>query len=272
MEPKWELNLGAVRGFNLPEKIIVEEHRLRRALSEQCNGPYNEAGTNLGLALYVEGDNQPIGRGGIKIEPFKNNYIGARISVRKADWNTDAPTYRRFLWQNVEKAIWGCVETLDKKQVSVDMDRLRGDLSRVEEAFLGADLESKSRSSSLEPAEIKGEVSFDETSEDEMDRIVVQYRIEGHGNGQDHDKRVAVENLLDECLSEGDLGNCDGGDIGSGTMNVFCFVSDAKKAREPILQTLRDNGFLDGAVIQETVKGEEKVVWPPDYTGEFSVI
>jgi len=39
MQPKWELNLGAVRGFNLPEKIIAEEHRLRRVLSEHCNCP-----------------------------------------------------------------------------------------------------------------------------------------------------------------------------------------------------------------------------------------
>ncbi|MGA7873642.1 MAG: hypothetical protein WCA22_22375, partial [Candidatus Binatus sp.] len=230
------------------------------------------AGTNLGLALYVEGDNQPLDCGGIKIEPFKKNNIGARIFIRKADWSADAPAYRRFLWKNVERAIWGCVETLDKKQVSLDVDRLRRDLSLVEEAFLGVDLESKSRSNAPEPAETKEQVSFDETSEDEMDRIVVQYRIEGHGNGQDHDKRVAVEKILEECLSEGDLGNCDGGDIGSGTINVFCFVSDAEKAREPILQTLRNNGFLEGAVIQETVKGEDKVVWPPDYVGEFSIV
>jgi len=272
MQPKWELNLGAVRGFNLPEWIIAEEHRLRRALSEHCNGPYNEAGTNLGLALYVEGDNQPLDRGGIKIEPFKKNYIGARIFVRKADWSTDASSYRSFLWQNVEKAIWDCVETLEKKQVSLDVDRLRRDLSLVESEFLGVGLESKSRSNGLESAAIKDEEPFDETSENEMDRIVIQYQIEGHGNGQDHDKRVAVENLLEECLSEGDLGNCDGGDIGSGTMNVFCFVSDAQKARESIIRSLRSSGYLDGAVIQETVKGVEKVVWPSDFVGEFSVV
>jgi hypothetical protein len=268
MQPKWELNLGAVRGFNLPERIIAEEHRLRRALSQYCDGPYNEAGTNLGLALYVEGENLQLDHRGIKIEPFKKNYIGARIFVRKADWSTDTSAFRRFLWQNTEKAIWGCVEALKKKQVSLDADRLRRDLARVQEEFLGSDPESKV----LESAVIKSEMSFDETSEGEMDRIVIQYRIEGHGNVRDHDKRVAVENLLEECLSDGDLGNCDGGDVGSGTMNVFCFVSDAEKAREPILQTLRSNGFLEGAVIQETVKGEEKVVWPPDYTGEFSVL
>jgi hypothetical protein len=250
----------------------LQKHRLRRALSEHCNGPYNEAGTNLGLALYVEGDNQPLDRGGIKIEPFKKNYIGARIFVRKADWNTSAPAYRRFLWLNVERAIWGCVEALDQKRVSMDVDRLRRDLSLVERQFVGINVESKSGPNSLEAAANQALPSSAELPDDEMDRIVIQYRIEGHGNGQDHDKRVTVENLLEECLSESGLGNCDGGDIGSGTMNVFCFVSDTEKARESILQTLRNNGLLDGAVIQETVKGKEKVVWPPDYVGEFSLI
>ena len=78
MEPKWELNLGVVRGLNYP-KDYCGGKSVEKALSDQCIGPYNEAGTNLGLALYIEGDDLQLGRGGVKVEPFRNNYIGAQI-------------------------------------------------------------------------------------------------------------------------------------------------------------------------------------------------
>lgn len=272
MQPKWELTLGAVRGFNLPERIISEEHRLRRALSEGCNGPYNEARTNLRLAILVEGDNLPLDRHGIQIEPFKNNAIGAQIFIRKTDWSTEALAYRRLLWQNVEKAVWACVETLAQKQVSLDVVKLRGDLFLVEREFMGSDLESKPAPNSFASAANGATAPYADVLDGGMDQIVIQYRIAGHGNRNDQDKRAAVENLLDDCLSKDGLGSCDGGDIGSGTMNIFCFVSDTEKARDLIIRTLRIGGLLEGAVIQETVNGEEKVVWPPDYAGDFSVV
>jgi hypothetical protein len=48
-----------------------------------------------------------------------------------------------------------------------------------------------------------------------------------HGSTADLDKRVAVEELMNEGLGWTGLGHCDGGDIGSGTMKIFCYVADA---------------------------------------------
>lgn len=271
MTTNWILSLGTVRGMNIPESIISDECRLRGLLGKHCRGPYDKDGIQIGLALYVEGSGLQLDHRGIRLEPLRKKDVGACIYVHKSDWDTSPSSYRSFLWQSVEQAILGCIETLKKRQISVDVDRLRRDLSLVEGEFLEGSLELKSGSKALEHAATHEELPCAGLPDDEMDRIVIQYRVEGHGNGRDHDKRVAVENLLEGCLSEGKFGNCDGGDIGSGTMNIFCFVSDAQKARGPIIRTLRGSGHLDGAVIQQSVKGEERVVWPPDFAGEFTI-
>ena len=78
-------------------------------------------------------------------------------------------------------------------------------------------------------------------------RIVIQYKIDGRGTTNDLDKRVQVENLMNECLGWKGLGHCDGGDIGSGTMNVFCFVVDAETAVPHVVEELKTNGALNGA-------------------------
>jgi hypothetical protein len=210
----------------------------------------------------------PFTQTGIRTGPFAKNLICADIYVKKADWEASLDSYRRFLWLNVDKAIWSCVEKLKKKKIAFDADKLRQHLSLVEAEFLGEAAKSEEPDSApkTEPMPV------DVYPEDELYPVVIQYRIEGHGTMQDYDRRVKIETLLEEFLSEADLGYLDGGDIGSGTANIFCFLKPERKGTEAIIQTLRKNGYLDGAVIQETVKGEEKVVWPPNYAGEFSVV
>ncbi len=188
--------------------------------------------------------------------------------MKRADWEAPRDSYRRFLWLNVDKAIWSCVEKLRKKKIAFDAEKLRQHLALVEAEFLGED----AKSAEPETVPQSEPMPVDVYPEDELYPVVIQYRIEGHGTTQDHDQRVKIESLLEEFLSEADLGYLDGGDIGSGTANVFCFLKPGRKGTEAVIQTLRKNGYLDGAVIQETVKGKEKVVWPLDYAGEFSVI
>jgi hypothetical protein len=110
-----------------------------------------------------------------------------------------------------------------------------------------------------------------DNSNDELYRVVIQYRITGHGTDEDYDRRVEIEDLLDVSLTELGLGNLDGGDIGSGTANIFCYLKPGKNATEALIEILRKNGVLDGAVIQETVNGEEKIVWPRHYEGELVI-
>lgn len=103
-------------------------------------------------------------------------------------------------------------------------------------------------------------------------RIVIQFPIEGMGTPQDLDKRVQVENLMNECLGWKGLGHCDGGDIGSGTINIFCFVVDAAAAVPHIVAELGTKGLIDGAIIAICSEKGDSVVWPKDFSGKFSIL
>ena len=105
-----------------------------------------------------------------------------------------------------------------------------------------------------------------------METLIIQYKVDGNGTTDDFDKRVEVEELMEECLDGSGLGNCDGGDLGSGTMNVFCFVTDPNKAQRVIVDNLRSHSLLDDAVIAQRVGEDYKVIWPPDFQGKFSVL
>jgi hypothetical protein len=275
MSKDWTVKIRETHWEDVPASIHSERKRLNELLSKYCRGPYDDKEIVIVLGLWLEEKGgRPFKRSGVRLENPVKNIVGARIDVKMADWNTPLPAYRNFLWRNVEKGIWGCIETLKKKQMvmSVDVDRLRRDLALVESEFLGVNRESKPESRALRPNAPTEELTFVGASDDEMDRIVIQYRITGDRNGPDHDRRIAIENFLHECLTGAGLGNCDGGDIGSGTMNIFCFVSDSKKALKVITKALRDSGNLDDAVIGLRDRGEDKVVWPPDYAGEFSLV
>jgi hypothetical protein len=213
----------------------------------------------------VEGTSDPRLPVGIRGEALRKNQIAANVYVKQADWQGSLASFSAFLWANVSKAIWMCVGKLQKNKIAFDSERLRKHLALVEAEFLGVAAKSENPlDNQLMPVDVY--------PADELYQVVIQYRLEGHGTMQDYDRRVKIETLLEEFLSDADLGNLDGGDIGSGTANVFCFLKPGRKGIEAIIKTLRENGYLDGAVIQETVNGEAKVVWPPDYAGEFSVL
>ena len=102
-------------------------------------------------------------------------------------------------------------------------------------------------------------------------RIIVQYRINGMGTPEDLDRGHEVEGLMNECLGWLGLGDCDGNDIGSGTMNIFCFVVDSAVAIPHIVGELKAKGLLEGAVVAISSEEGDTVVWPKDFTGEFSI-
>lgn len=150
----------------------------------------------------------------------------------------------------------------------MDTDTLRRHLSLVETDFLG-----QAAKVVVPYAAPRGEtMPVDAYPEDELYPVVVQYRLEGHGSKQDYDQRLRIETLLDDFLHDSDLGHVDGGDIGSGTMDVFCFVKSGQAPGKKIVEMLRENNMLEGATVAETVKGRGQVIWPPDFKGEFKLI
>ena len=61
--------------------------------------------------------------------------------------------------------------------------------------------------------------------------------------------RHSVEDLMNECLGWTGNGSCDGGDIGSGTANIFNYVVDVEKATQTIIEELKNNNLFDGVKI-----------------------
>ena len=74
-------------------------------------------------------------------------------------------------------------------------------------------------------------------------RVVVQRSVAGMGTPQDLDERHALEAFLDELTGWLGLGHCNGGSIGSGSMEAFCFVVDANLARAALARELELSRF-----------------------------
>jgi predicted DNA-binding WGR domain protein len=119
-----------------------------------------------------------------------------------------------------------------------------------------------------EPQRAEG---YAEIDVDDHAVLIVQHPIAGMGTTTDLDRRDRVEGLLNECLGWSGNGHCDGGDIGSGTTNVFSFVVDPELAAKAAVAALRKNKLLEGAVIAFHRGGPVKVLWPADYQGVFVI-
>lgn len=78
--------------------------------------------------------------------------------------------------------------------------------------------------------EEKLNVGYEVLDEEELIEFVVQYPYEENEMEAALDKRKIVEDLMNECLGWTGNGSSDGGDIGSGSANVFNYVIDVEKA------------------------------------------
>ncbi|MGG3452313.1 hypothetical protein ABER98_21180 [Domibacillus aminovorans] len=108
-----------------------------------------------------------------------------------------------------------------------------GDTGDTEEMKLS--LFQKAEKVMDELAEVKVNDGYDYLDEDEMEKAL--------------EKRHSVEDLINECLGWTGNGACDGGDIGSGTVNIFNFVVDVEKALKTIIEELTNNNLLEGIKI-----------------------
>jgi hypothetical protein len=75
--------------------------------------------------------------------------------------------------------------------------------------------------------------------------VIIEYTLDSWGKGTDHDRRIEVEDRMNELLGWTGVGHCDGGSIGSGTMEVCCLVVDVDVAREVIEEDLRGSPYAD---------------------------
>jgi hypothetical protein len=73
--------------------------------------------------------------------------------------------------------------------------------------------------------------------------LLIEYAVEGMGSKDDVEKRHRLEDRMNETLGWAGLGHCDGGSIGSGTMEVCNFVVDVEVAKRVIENDLKGTEF-----------------------------
>jgi hypothetical protein len=76
---------------------------------------------------------------------------------------------------------------------------------------------------------------------------------------------------MNNCLGWTGNGLCDGGDIGSGTINIFCYVVNKDIAAKTVLEELNEEKLLDGLKIAFLNQNEEFELIYPEH-GTFSII
>ncbi len=86
---------------------------------------------------------------------------------------------------------------------------------------------------------------FHPIDEEDHTPLLIEYKVEEMGNSKDVEKRHRLENLMNETLGWTGLGACDGGGIGSGTMEVCNYVVDFEVAENVIKKALVGTEFSD---------------------------
>ena len=73
--------------------------------------------------------------------------------------------------------------------------------------------------------------------------LLIEYEVDGFGNEEDLDKRHKLEGRMNSVLGWTGLGHCDGGSIGSGTMEACNYVVDFELAKKVIESDLKGTEF-----------------------------
>ena len=79
--------------------------------------------------------------------------------------------------------------------------------------------------------------------EEDLVTLLIEFKVDEMGTPEDVDKRTRLQLRMGETLGWTGLGHCDGGSIGSGTMEVCCFVVDFEVAKKVIEKDLTDTEF-----------------------------
>lgn len=104
--------------------------------------------------------------------------------------------------------------------------------------------------------------------------LTIQQKMTGN-DVSDLDHRNELIDGLNEMLGWIGAGHVDGGDIGSGTINIYAFVLAPNKTGNAVIAWLRQIGELTNSIVaiqesDETVPAT--VIWPSNFTGEFSIL
>lgn len=86
---------------------------------------------------------------------------------------------------------------------------------------------------------------YGEIADDDFQILLIEYPVDGFGTKEDLQKRHALQDRMQEVTGWNGLGFCDGGSIGSGSMEVCCFVVDFETAKKVIAEDLKNTEYGD---------------------------
>lgn len=89
------------------------------------------------------------------------------------------------------------------------------------------------------------EHGYDEIDLNDHAVLIIEYKVDGMGTSFDLEKRHAIQDRMQGILGWTGLGHCDGGSIGSGTMEICCLVVDFEIAKQVIMADLEETEFAD---------------------------
>lgn len=75
--------------------------------------------------------------------------------------------------------------------------------------------------------------------------LLIEYVVDGFGNNDDLSKRHKLEDRMNKTLGWAGLGACDGGSIGSNSMEVCCLVVDFLIAKYVVIKDLEGSEFAN---------------------------
>lgn len=206
--------------------------------------------------------------------------LGTRVSRKRKEIGVDVELSRQWAKNASDAEIRLALLQCLIKAVGMVRERLTRDDDDFDAQALGADLETLTdqicanhpglREGVIEETAKRWSRSHQDVRVEDHKTLIVQHRTKDWGSPQDLQMRHKMESLLDECLKATGSGYCDGGDIGSGTVNIFLFVLDPHRAKDTVVEALRKAQLLEEVTIAiETDEGFE-VLWPQDFVGEFS--
>ena len=103
--------------------------------------------------------------------------------------------------------------------------------------------------------------------------FILQFITKGHNPLEDFDALIAIEEELDNALSQNCCrGYVDGHDIDGGIMNIYIFFPSWKNGEEFLLLYLRHRSWSSQVVVAERRSDTQyKIIWPADHVGAFSL-
>ncbi|MDH7975534.1 hypothetical protein QH494_25390 [Sphingomonas sp. AR_OL41] len=93
---------------------------------------------------------------------------------------------------------------------------------------------------------------FAPVHEEDFDWMLVHRSIDGFGTSDDLVQRHALEDYLNEELGWFGLGHCDGGSIGSGSIEAACPVVDYEIAASALASRLANSPFSNFSISRES--------------------